>query len=430
MFLKRIFKRPPPQKPVLDKLDLDALRERVNKLRKEKLETVKPTLNAVLEETAKVRGILLNDLKKLAEAKPSEEVHPGLLKTCAEAKKLLTEKMTRALADIERSTELTTGALEAFDGKLTKAINLTTDATAIHGRYVGTIFGPEFAAVRSSLRRLNEPVEQAHTTIEGILSERRTLDSISSEINSHVELIQYVKKTQDDIKSLEGLSKEIEERVKNEREQLKQLKSSEEFERAVETMRELKQTELEINHVKGEIMSAFSDISRPLRKLEKLVSSGGHQMDREKIKTLDLCISNPLEIISSDEKIQVAEKLLQETAKLLEDGKIKLNEKERRKKLERIRKLAARLKEFKRYLELLNQRLEVQRQALEHPIQKQISKLEQSVTQHESELNNIKKSIEDLDQKTKLTEKEIEEKRANLEKLAGEIIGAKVELTF
>jgi len=430
MFIRRIFKKPPPQKPVLEKLNLDALRERVDKLRKEKLETVKPTLNAILEEIARARGILLNDLKKLAEAGPSEEVHLGLLKTCTEARKLLTEKMTRALAEIERNTELTTGALEAFDGKLTKAINLTTDATAIHGRYVETIFGPEFAAVRSSLRRLNELVGQTHTTVERTLSESRILDSISLEINFQTELIQYSKKTQEDIKSLESLSKETEERVKNEREQLKQLMSGEEFKHAVETMRELKQTELEINHVKGEVTSAFSDISRPLRKLEKLVSSGEHQMDREKIKTLDLCITNPLEIISSDEKTQLAEKLLQETAKLLEDGKIKLNERERRKKLERIRKLAARLKEFKRYLELLNQRLETQRQALEHPIQKQISKLEQSIAQHESELNHIKTSIGELGQKSKLTEKEIEEKRANLEKLAGEIIGTKVELTF
>jgi hypothetical protein len=430
MFFRRIFRKPPPPKPVLEKLDLDALRERVNKLGKEKLETVKPTFNAVLNETAKVRGMLLNDLKKLADAKPSEEVYPGLLRTCTEARKLLIEKMTRALADIERKTELTTGALEAFDGKLTKAINLTTDATDVHGRYVEMIFRPEFAAVRSGLRRLNELAEHAHTTIEGILSESRELDSISFEINSQTELIQHIKKTQEDIKSLEILSKEIEERVKNEREQLKQLMSGEEFERATETMRELKQIELEINHVKGEVMSAFSDISRPLRKLEKLVSSGGHQMDRENIKTLGLCINNPLEIISSDEKIQVAERLLQETAKLVEDDKIKLNEKERKKKLERIRKLAARLKEFKRYLELLNQRLETQRQALEHPIQKQVSKLEQSIAQNESELNNIKKSIEELGQKSKLADKEIEEKRANLEKLAGEILGTKVELTF
>ncbi len=430
MFFKRIFKKPPPPEPVIEKLGLEALNERVNNLGKEKLETAKPTFNALIDETAKVREMLLDDLKRLAEAKPAGDVYPGLLKTSAEAKKLLIEKIARALVNIERRPELSTGALETFDGRLTKATNLTTDAMVIHGRYVRTTFGLEFVAVESSLRRLHELTKQIHTAIEGILSNIRALGSLSSEINSQMELISSVQKIQDDIKSLESLFKETEGRVKNEKGQLKQLTSSEEFKRAVDARQELKQTELKTNRVEGEVISAFSDISRPLRKLGKLISSGRHQMDREKVKTLELCINNPREIISPDKKISVAEELLRETAKLIDEGKIELDERERRKKLERVRKLAARLKEFKRRLELLNQRLEIQRRTLEHPIQKQISELEQSIAQHESDLNHVKISIEELDRKHKLTEKEIEDKRVKLEKLASEILGTKVELTF
>ena len=430
MFLKRIFKKPPPQEPVLGKLNLEALRERVNDLRKEKFETVKPALNAVLDETIKARKMLLSDTKRLAEAKPSEEVHLELLKTSTEAKKLLVEKITRALADIKHSPELTTGALEVFDSKLTKAINLTTDATTIHGRYVGATFGPEFAAIKSGLRRLHELAGQVHKTIEGVLSENMGLDSISSEINSHIELAELIKKTQDDIKSFEELCKEIGDRVKNEKSRLEQLMSSEEFRYAVEAGRELKQIELDIKRMEGEVTSAFSDISRPLRKLERLVSSGGHQMDREKIKTLGLCINNPLDITSSDEKISAAGELLRETAKLLDEGKIELGWRERKKKLEKIRKLAEGLKGFKGRLDLLRQRLEVHLRASGYPIQKQISELEKSIAQHESKLNNVKASIEELRQKSELTEKEIGEKRINIEKLASEILGTKVELTF
>lgn len=430
MFLKRIFKKPPPQEPVREKLDLDALRERVDDLRKEKFETVKPTLSAVLDETIRARETLLSDLKRLAEANPSEEVHLGLLKTSTEAKKLLVEKIKRALADIERSPELATGALEAFDSKLTKAINLTTDATNIHGRYVGATFGPEFAEIKSGLRGLHELAGRVHETIESILNENRGLDSISSEINLYIELTKLIKKTHDDVKSFEELRKEIENRVKNEKSRLEQLMSSEEFRRAVETGRELKQIELEIKRVEGEVASAFSDISRPLRKLERLISSGGHQMDREKIKTLALCINNPLEITSSDEKISVAGELLRETARLLDEGKIELGWREKKKKLEKIWKLAEGLKGFKGRLDSLSQQLELRRHDSEHPVQKEISELEKSIAQHESELNNIKASIEELSQKSKLTEKEIEEKRANLEKLATEILDAKVELTF
>jgi hypothetical protein len=429
MFLKRIFKKPPPPEPVPEKLDLETLCGRVDKLRKEKLETVRPALDTLLDEITKAREILLSDLKRLAEANPSEEVHLGLLKTSTEAKKLFVEKITRALADIDHGPELTTSALEGFDLRLAKAINLTTDAATVHGRYVGATFGMEFAAVKSDLRRLHELAGQVHETIEGALNENRKIETLSSEINSYVELTELLKKTYDDIRLLEGLYKEIENTTKDERGRLEQLRSGEDFKRAVETGQELKQIELEIRRVEGEVKSAFSDISRPLRKLEKLVSSGRHQMDGKKAKILALCINNPLEIISSEEKISTAEELLREAAKLLEEGKIELGERERRKKLGRTLKLAEKLKLFKESLDSLKRQLELQHTS-EHPVLRQISELEKSIAQLESKLNSAKTSIEELHQKTELTEKELAEKRTNIEKLATETLGVKIELTF
>lgn len=430
MFFKRLFKKPPPPEPVVEKLGLGALRERVDSLRKERLETIGPTFNTVADELIRTRETLLNDLKILADAKPFEDVYPGLLKTGIEAKKLLKEKITRALTDINRRPEPSTSALEAFDEKLAKTTNLTTDAMVIHGRYVRTTFGPEFTSVQFSLRRLHDVSKQVHTTIGEILRESRRLDSLSSEIDSQVELMRYVTQFQDDAKSLENFSRGTEEKVKNDKERLTKLRSSEEFKRTVDAKQKFKQTELEINRIKGEVRSAFSDIGRPLRKFEKLVSSGKHQIDREKIKALELCVNNPLELISSDEKISVAEELLRETAKLLDERKIELDERERRKKLERTQKLATKLREFKKRLELLDRQLEVQRRASEHPIQKQVSEFEQSIARHEAELNQMKMSIGELDRKSKLTQEEIEEKRVKLKKLASEILGTKVELTF
>ena len=429
MFLKRIFGKPPPEEPVPKKLKLDAFRERVHNLREERFETAKPALKAVLDETCVVRKMLISDLKRLAEANASGELYPGLLKTSTAAKKLLIEKITRGLADIERSPEFTTGALEAFDSKLTKAVNLITDAAAMHGRYVEAAFRPGFTPVKSNLRRLHELAEHMHAAIDGILKENRELESLSSEINSHMGLVKFVKKTQDDIASLEESRKKIEEVMKEEKNQLEQLMSSEEFRRAAEDEDEVRQIELEIKRVEYEVISSFSDLSRPLRKFERLVSSGGHQMNREKVKILDLCINDPLEITSSDEKITTAEELLHETARLMDDGKIELGEHERRKKHESVLKLAAKLRVLKERLESLKQLLRSQR-ATEHLVLKQISELEKSIAQRESELNSLKASAEGLRQKSKLAEKEIEEKRANLEKLAGEILGTKVELIF
>lgn len=429
MFLKRIFKKPEPQTPAVERLTLDALLERMEGLRAQKLETAKPKFDSIVGGMIRERAALLNLLKELADARPSEEVHPGLLKTSTEAKKLFVEKTTRALTDIEHPPRFSTDILVAFDEKLAKTTNLTTDAMTIHGRYVGATFGPEFAAVQLNIRRIQEIIRQIHATIGEILRENKALDLIASEINSLAKLIQEAGKMQEDIKTLERQFSEAEKRINEEKDRLKRLTSSEEFKHATESKHEIDHVELEIARVESDVASAFSDISRPLRKLEKLISSGKHQMDREKVKTLELCINDPLEIVTSDEKISITVGLLQETAELLEGGKIDLNERERRKKLERTRKLALRLTEFKNRLEALRGLLETQWRESEHPVRTHVSDLEQSINQHESELKRVKISIEGISKMHKLTMDEIEEKRVKIEKLAGEISGTKVELT-
>ncbi|MDI6883704.1 MAG: hypothetical protein QMD00_00965 [Hadesarchaea archaeon] len=430
MFFKRIFRKPPPPGPAVEKLSLADLHKRVEKLKVEKLERAKPQLKAVLDETTKQREALLNELKTLADAKPTEEVHPGLMKSATEARKLLIEKMTRALADIKPPSEFSTTALVAFDGKLTKATNLTTDAVVTHGRYVRTVFEPGFAPVQSRLRGLHEQIRQSHTIIEGVIHESKTLDPILSEVDSLTGLVENAERTQDDIKSLEGQTKEIGDALKEKRDRLTELTSSEEFKRATDSARQVDQIKQEINRVKSEAVSAFSDLNRPLRKLEKLVASGGHQMDRELIKALKSCIDNPTEIIFSDEKISAAEALLRETSKLLSERKIDLSDRERRKKLERAQKLAAGLSGYKKRLDSLNQKLEAQAHAMAHPVQKHVAELEQSISQHESKLKQTKTEIEELECKLKRMKDEIEEKRVKLEGLASEILGTKVELTF
>jgi chromosome segregation ATPase len=153
-------------------------------------------------------------------------------------------------------------------------------------------------------------------------------------------------------------------------------------------------------------------------------------MERGLMKTLELCIENPAEILSSDEKIPSAETLLLQTSKLISENKIDLGEKEKRKKLEKVQELAAGLGEYKKRLELLNKQLKVQTQVSEHPVQKQVARLKHSIEQNESKLKLAKASAEELGQKLSQTKDEIEKKRVDMEKSLGETLGAKVELTF
>ena len=432
MFLKRIFgkkKAPEPIQP--EKLSIDSLGERVDKLKQEKLSDAKSKLNAMLDRLSEERGALLNELKTFSEAEPAEEVYLGLRKTALEARRLLVDKLTRAVTDIERRGKFSTDDLATLGGKLTKMVNLTTDAIVTHSRYVQALFGPPFNAIELRLRRLHGLVREANVLIEGTLREMRSLDSITSKISSQKELLKRVEDMRTNAKSLESQVVVLEKLIENESDQLTRLINSEEFKGLDASGRELERIEREIAHVKGAVSSAISGLSRPLRKMEKLITMGECQMDREVIKVLELCIENPLDVLSSDEKIASANALLQKMIELLEEEKISMGDRERSKRI----KLARELLEEKKLLKLkerlthLQADIETQKRAREQTsLLKQKADFEESIEKYRADIKRTRETIEELHRESQLAEKDIDKNLREIEKLSTEIIGVTVEL--
>jgi hypothetical protein len=433
MFLKRIFgkkKAPEPIQP--EKLSIDSLCERVDKLKQEKLSETQSKLNAMLDKLSEEREALLKDLKTFSEAEPAEEVYPGLHKTALEARRLLTDKLTRAVTDIERRGEFSTNNLAILSGKLTKMVNLTTDALVTHSRYVRALFGSHFNAVELRLRRLHGLIREVNVLIEGTLREMRSLDSISSKISSRKELLNRIEDMRTNAKSLENQTVALEKLIENESNQLARLVNSEEFKNLDASGRELERIEREIAHVKGAVSSAISGLSRPLRKMEKLVTAGEYQLDREMVKVLQLCIENPLEVLSSNEKISTADALLQKMIELLEEGKISMDDRERRKRIKLARELLEEEKilKLKERLTHLHADIEIKKRAREQTsLLQQKAELEESIEKYRTDLKRARATIEELHRESQQAEKDIDKNLREIEKLATEAIGATVELT-
>jgi DNA repair exonuclease SbcCD ATPase subunit len=433
MFLRKIFgKKPKVPEPQVEKLSIDSLGKRVDKLKREKLAEAQSRLNTTLDRLSEVREALLKELKALSEAEPTEEAYPGLRKAAMEARRLLADKLTRAAAYIQRREEFSSNDLVTLDGKLTKMVNLTTDAIATHSRYVRALFGPHLNAVELRLRRLHGVVREIHALIEKTLGEMRSLDVISSKISSQRELLHRIESMQADVKSLESQVVVLEKLIENESNQLARLVNSEEFKGWDASGRELERIEREIAQVKGAASSAISGLSRPLRKMKKLVIAGECQMDREMMRALELCIENPLEVLSSNEKIASTDALLQKMIELLEGGKISMGDRERKQRM----KLARELLEEKKLLKLKEQlahlyaRREAQKRTHEQTsLLKQKAELEGSIEKYKSDLKRARATIEELHRESQQAEKDIDRNLRELEKLASEAIGATVELT-
>jgi len=430
MFLKRIFRKHPPPEPRLEKFSLESLHERIVKLRVEKIENFKEQLDPIVDEIARLRMTLSDSLRELMSSEPDEEVHLGLLKSATEARKLLSEKVSRAISELVSPAEFSKEGLSAFDERVLKAVNLITDAMSTHGRYVRAVFVQKFSTFEFRLRELHGLIMRSHTAIERAIKEISALDSILAEIDLQIQLMQDAKKIAENIRFLESRAEDVRKLVQDESNQLTGLKSSKEFKSAEDSLKEIDRIQQEINKTKGMAVSRISEMGRPFRKIEKLVASGGHSIGHESIKMLKICINNPVEVISSDENIEALEKLLQETSELINTGKIDLNERERRSKLGVARSLASELRNLKKNLVSLSNQLKAQQIMAESPVIGQAVKIENLIAQHESELTGLRASIEELVKKSKSIDEELSSKRESLEKLASDIMGMKIELTF
>jgi hypothetical protein len=433
MFLRRLFgKKKAPEPAQLGKLTIDSLQERVDELKREKLADAQSKLNPLLNRLSGERESLLNGLKTLSKVELTGEVYSGLRKSAIEARRLLVDKLTRAFSAIQPRGEFSTDYLATLNNMLTKTVNLTTDAVAAHGRYVRALFARQFDIIELHLRRLYELAIEIHTLTETTLKEMRSLDSISSKISSRKELFRRIENLQANAKSLEGQTTELEKLIEDESTQLARLVNSKEFKSVDASGRELEQIEHEMANVRGAASSAISALSRPLRKMEKLVAAGKYQMDREEIKILELCIENPLEIFSSGEKLAAAEALLRRMIGLLEEGRISLGDRERKKRT----KLASELLEEKRLLELGRrlERLHAQREAKKRaregsPLLRQRAELERLIKKHRLDLERTRKAIEDLHRESQLTAEEMDKNRGELKKVVSSVLGAELEIT-
>ncbi len=408
---------------------MDTLKDRLIKAREGKLEASKIQLSPLFDEISAASAALSERLRELNVAEAEADIDPGLLRSATEARKLLVDKVSRAISGIGRAPEMTGEGLTAYDQRLSKGINLTTDAMKTHGRYVRAAFGQKSAEFESGLRNIHDLAMRMHSAIEDTVKQSQCIEAILSEISALSQIKMDQGKNSEDIKSLENRVKTIEESMGEERGRLDALKSGEEFRRATESIREFDRTEQEIAGLKATATSLISEMSRPFRKLEKLIKSGGHSVEGEVIRILDICINRPMDVISSGENLSALEKLLRVTADLASADKIDLDKRERKNTIDASQRLISELSGIREALANKGKLREAQKKASDSPALSQAMKIETLIKQHEYDLGEARAALEELRKKSKLLDEERATKTEGLKKQAGVALGLVVNLT-
>lgn len=399
------------------------------KAREEKIENCRPQLAASAGEINKVCAALSVTLKEISKSEPEEDVHHGLMKTAAEARKLFYEKISRALVSMECPQEFTADSLPRFNERISKAMDIIADAMKSHGRYVRAVFGKRYSEFEFHLRKLHELTTQTQSTLVRIIGEIKAIDGVISEISAYQQICEGVEKTRENIASLQDSVRKIENDINEKTAQLAGLKKSPEFKRARESIEELEKLRLEISNMLDTAKGLISEFNRPFRKLEKMVNEGRCQMIPEIQRVLKTSINEPLEVISSEENLTNFDRLLQETVELAKSNKINLDRREIKNLESAANSLPLKLRSIKNNLTRLEEAVEVKKTESESPVLDQATKLENLIKSLEQERVKLLEEIRELELKTKLMLDELASKRNNLQKLAAEVLGTKVEIT-
>jgi hypothetical protein len=432
MFFKRIFGRDKPKESKIESVSIEALRERIDALKMEKLAAAQPKLTVDFNKIVEKKERILSGLKNLAAAESTEEVHAGLYKAVDEARRLFIDKLTRALQSVRPPNTTTSSDLITFDNSLTRAVNLMTDAIAAHYYYIARLFAQHLHLIKSYLRELQNFAKDIHIIVEKTLSEIRSLEDVSSKIVLHIDLVKQSENLRTNIAPLEQRAIDLDGLANTERAQLAQLIDDKEFKQLERSQQELKQIEHEFSQAKIVAAHTIFNFSRPLRKMRKLVTDGEYRMDGETAKILDICIENPIDIFQSDEKLAATAVLLSKMIELIEKNKISLETREHKKRVGDARSIIENktLTELKENIEQLNSR----KRALDDfhqksPLLKKKTELEHALERHTLDLEHVKKSLEELRRDLQRSDEEINRNKNELEETASKVVSTTVKIT-
>jgi len=429
LFLRRIFGGKKEDKtPERQQLSLDELRRQLIELVESRVKSSEDEMRRIIGEIVSCKDEVLKAVDALGAAKPDSDVHSGLLKAGESARKLLSDKLRRALLELRFPSDLSASSLREFNQRLAKSINLTTDAMMSHRRYVGAVFEKQFREVVFSLDRMQYLSKQMHGAGERVLQEVRRIEALIADVDSTISTKSSFDEEVRKAAELEARLSSIDLRTAQERKKLEELRSSEGYRLEVMMREEAGAAEGELRKFKNEVMSMFSEISRPLKKIMKLVESGSHQMDREKIQVLELCLEDPIQLFSDDTLLDRTSELMDEVTRLIEDRKIELEEKERRKKMEKVRKLAASMGELKGRLDALAVR-SMEYSKRERPAERAEEGIQRVLRELEEERRKIASELEPLRKKIGKLDEEIRRKLEAISAAAQPLLGKTIELT-
>ncbi len=408
----------------LQKISLEELRGKIEKKKNNPIQESDAEIVSLIERISDIETKIKNLSSELANAEPEEEVHPNVYKSAKEARRLLLQKMDRAIEKIEVPTEREWNKLLDFNRSLQDAVNLLKNARLNHGGQASTVFGEKVSKFDRLTEKIQPLSKELNTSLRKIKLNLDELDELLEDINRRENIIERIKKTEDALEELRNQKKEIEKEYNRVKDSLESLKRSDRFEELENMKEEIEGLSQQKDEIKADMEATVSQLKRPLRKMDKMIERDDHMVSKDVLEALESYLEEPAQTaLREEEGLPKFRSMVEELEDVLEE-KMELEDRERKKRLNEVRKILENEKLVSlqnRFFETEDKQKELKKEIDSSSLLEKKERLEKSLEKEESKLNKVKDRIDksedklrDLKEQIKSTSERIEEKAKSL----------------
>ncbi|KXA96558.1 hypothetical protein AKJ37_04910, partial [candidate division MSBL1 archaeon SCGC-AAA259I09] len=413
-----------------EKLSLEEVRKRIADRKSHPLQEEEKDYHPLLEKVSNIRGKIESLNKDLVGAEPGGEVHPNIYKSAEEGKRLLTDKVERAVGKMEAPQDPTWKDLLDLNESLQEAVNLLQNARVSHGRQVGAVFENEV----SRLGRLADSLQSVSGELDDSLRKGKTrlgdLEETLEKIKERENLLGRKNELEEKLDEFRGKKAEVEGELDKERESLASLEKSERFEELEEVKDRIEELTRKKEEIRKRIGSKISELARPLRKMSKMIERDEHMVSSTVLEAVDLYQKDPVQTaLEEEEGLPKLNAMLQELEGVLE-GKMELGEREREKRLEEVQDIIEneKVKKLREDYHRTETKIdELKKERKESPLLEKKEKLEGSIESKKSEKSEVERKIEKKEDELEEVSVQIDEKSEEVREKVDSALDVQVE---
>ncbi|MFQ6119156.1 MAG: hypothetical protein ACE5KE_04615 [Methanosarcinales archaeon] len=426
-WLKKIFGMKEKEE-VSDTIEFNSIDTWLEKESKKQFHELSENADKVYKDLKETLEQLKQDISELKNSEPKDDVPTRLVKAGLTNR----DNMIRHLNSIVSKTKVPIQSdyesILEFYKTTTSYLQSNLEKFFQSRGYVKALFPEETDQVVSDVKTLESLLRKLIEPTKGLEEKIKAFQKAPEQIRYIQDLYTKIDQEKSKKETLEIRLSDLKKTINMQNEKIKSLKNSDLWKKFKDLESSRTTYEKELKKLESEVNKIFSPISKALIRLEKQDDSGRYTLKPEHRKILNLCLSNPIQVLNYD-----TIDFLLELQKIVEKNTLNIKEGKRDKILEQINYILENkiLESSKKQYDKLQSKIEKINQDISNiTIQHEIKNLEKSIYSANDQIAQLHHDIELSQKYIDLHEKELKNKKKILQETLETIAGKKVKVIY